>query len=333
MTKVASPTVNLPAPDLPIGFADFMARGEGAYLQQALRAVVADLKLAELDQELHAVVPDAALRRLAGCGMRGELVFPTPMVLQANPRLLAYYRLVYGFSQKEFYLAKYGTGAFKSAEEGGVFSPRAILQVEALCQAFGQCGVQLLAGLPQAQTNPSLLEKLSLLTLGAQLRGRANVARGNAAIRIVFELIERLTHDSIVQHSETRMEIRNAARRRVIVAFAADPDIAISEHISAKVLAHKIAIEIKGGTDFSNIHNRMGEAEKSHQKARLAGFEQFWTIVNVTGFDEAKARQESPTTNRFYNLAELRDETSHAFIDFRDWLISLLGLRAQPSRK
>ena len=60
MTKVASPTVNLPAPDLQIGFADFMARGEGVFLQQAL---------------------------------------------------LAYYRLVYGFSQKKFYLAKYGTGA------------------------------------------------------------------------------------------------------------------------------------------------------------------------------------------------------------------------------
>lgn len=33
-----------------------------------------------------------------------------------------------------------------------------------------------------------------------------------------------------------------------------------------------IAVEVKGGTDFSNIHNRIGEAEKSHQTPVLSGF-------------------------------------------------------------
>jgi hypothetical protein len=32
------------------------------------------------------------------------------------------------------------------------------------------------------------------------------------------------------------------------------------------------AIEIKGGRDYSNIHNRIGEAEKSHQKAEKQGY-------------------------------------------------------------
>ena len=44
---------------------------------------------------------------------------------------------------------------------------------------------------------------------------------------------------------------------------------------------NRIAIEIKGGTDVSNLHNRLGEAEKSHQNARLLGFTQFWTIINL----------------------------------------------------
>jgi hypothetical protein len=325
--------VSLPSPDLQIRFADILMRAEEVFLQQALLASVAELKLFELDRELHTIVPPAALARLAGSGLRGELVFPVPLVLNANPRLLGYYRLVYGFSQKEFYLAKYGTGIFKSAEESGVLSARALDQVAALCLAYGKCGAQLVEGLPVLKTSPALFEKLSLLTLGAQLRGSANVARGNAAIGIVFEIIERLTRDSIVERSVTRMEICNAAKRRVIVAFASDPDIAISEEISPTVLTQKIAIEVKGGTDFSNIHNRVGEAEKSHQKAKQAGFEQFWTIVNVTGFDEMKARQASPTTNRFYNLAELRDEKSSAFMDFRDRLISLLGLRSKSRKK
>jgi hypothetical protein len=32
-----------------------------------------------------------------------------------------------------------------------------------------------------------------------------------------------------------------------------------------------VAVEIKGGKDYSNIHNRIGEAEKSHQKAKKEG--------------------------------------------------------------
>ncbi len=333
MKKALIGAVSLPSPDLQIRFADILMRAEGTFLQQALLASVAKLKLVDLDRELHAIVPEAALERLAGCGLRGELVFPVPLVLKANPRMLGYYRLVYGFSRKEFYLAKYGTGIFKSAEESGVFSARALDQITALCSSYGKCGTQLVEGMPLLQTSPGLFEKLSLLTLGAQLRGSANVARGNAAIGIVFEIIERLTRDSIVERSATRMEIRNAARRRMIVAFASDPDIAISEEISPTVLTRKIAIEVKGGTDFSNIHNRVGEAEKSHQKAKLAGFEQFWTIVNVAGFDRTKGQQASPTTNRFYNLAEIRDERSLEFADFRDRLISLLGLRSRNKKR
>ena len=333
MALMLSEKISLPSPDLQIGFADILAKAEGLYLQQALLNSVTKLKLVELDQELHAFVPESALERLAGCGLRGELVFPVPLILNANPRLLAYYRLVFGFSQKEFYLAKYGTGFFKSGEERGVFSQNASNQIKALCQAYGHCGAQLVEGLPLRHASANLIEKLSLLTLGAQLRGSANVARGSAAIRIVFEMIQNLTRDSIVEHTSTRIEIRNAAGRRVIVAFASDPDIAISEQVSDEVLTQKIAIEVKGGTDFSNIHNRIGEAEKSHQKARQANFEQFWTIVNVAGFDEKKARQASPTTNRFYNLSELRNELSPTFIDFRDRLISLLGLRSISEKR
>ena len=66
-----------------------------------------------------------------------------------------------------------------------------------------------------------------------------------------------------------------------------------------------VAIEVKSGTDVSNIHNRIGEAEKSHQKARQRSFTECWTVVNVGRLDMAKARSESPSTDRFYSLAAL----------------------------
>ena len=324
--------IQLPSPDLQIGFAVLLAQADSVFLQKALMTTVAGLPLAQIDAELHALVPGGALAKLAAAGLRGELVFPVPTVLRANPSLLGYYRLLCGFSQKEFYLAKHGVAAFKAMEESGSVTPKCAARIDELCAAFALVGAGLAEGISADRLGATLLDRLSLLTLGSQFRGSANVARGNAAIRVVFALIEELTLNAITAKTATRIEIKNAARRRVRVEFAADPDIAISEEISQGDFANKIAIEIKGGTDFSNIHNRVGEAEKRHQKARRLGFTEFWTIVNVEGFDEATAARESPTTNRFYSLADLRTRKGKAFLDFRSRLESLLGIRRRAKK-
>ena len=85
-------------------------------------------------------------------------------------------------------------------------------------------------------------------------------------------------------------------------------------------------MEVKGGTDFSNIHNRVGEAEKSHQKARQAGFVECWTVVNVDRIDMAMAKRESPSTNNFYRISQLESGKGAEFCDFRDRIISLTGI-------
>ncbi len=72
------------------------------------------------------------------------------------------------------------------------------------------------------------------------------------------------------------------------------PDIIIREEMSKGTFRNIIAIEVKGGTDYSNIHNRIGEAEKSHQKARNSGFVECWTVVNVDRLDFTVAKSESP---------------------------------------
>ena len=65
-----------------------------------------------------------------------------------------------------------------------------------------------------------------------------------------------------------------SVKDRVAVEFAPDPDIIITESISPSQVHERklIAIEIKGGMGFSDIHNRIGEAEKSHQKTKARGF-------------------------------------------------------------
>ena len=89
-----------------------------------------------------------------------------------------------------------------------------------------------------------------------------------------------------------------------------------------------MAIEIKGGKDISNIHNRIGEAEKSHQKARKKGYVECWTMVGVNQLDMDLARRESPSTNRFYLVDNISRPGTSEYNDFREHLLSRVGIKA-----
>jgi hypothetical protein len=319
--------INVPDPELQVNFAASLARIRQQYLQDALSETVRNLDITKIDQQLALHVPGASLAALAGHGLRGEMMFPVPIVLMANPRLLGYYRLLYGYSQKEFYTSATGISRFKSMEEKGVATPTHVCDVPELCNALCRAGVILLAGIGQTKIGPGLLDDLTLLTLGPQLRGGANVKKGSAGIVTVFNVIHAIVEASVVKSEATRMEINNAAGRTVLIEFAADPDIIIREEMRPGTYRNIIAIEVKAGSDFSNIHNRVGEAEKSHQKARSAGYVECWTVVNVDKMDMAMAHQESPTTNRFYLISNLLAAAGVDFQDFRDRVISLTGVK------
>ncbi len=165
---------------------------------------------------------------------------------------------------------------------------------------------------------------LQLLTLAAQLRGGQNTKLGKNATAEVFGLIEKLVHASLVEEGPQKLVLENAAGRKVTVAFSSDPDIAITE-MMASGSRPVVSIEIKGGTDVSNIHNRIGEAEKSHQKARSRGFFEFWTIIGAD-VDIQMARRESPTSSRFFHLSVLRNPDSDEYHSFRDLLQAIVGV-------
>lgn len=294
--------VRLPDPDLQIDFAATLAAIRSSYLQDALGETVRGLSVPDIDKELAAYAPLNSLTTLAGHGLRGEMIFPVPVVLTANPKLLAYYRLLYAYSQKEFYTAATGAGRFKSMEERGLLVKAQIIAIPDLCAALCGAGALLLAGIGAIKISAALLDDLTLLTLGPQLRGGANVRKGTAGIRTVFNTILDIVRGSVGTLTETSIEIINAAGRRVLITFASDPDIIIREEMRPDHFRHLVAIEVKAGSDFSNIHNRIGEAEKSHQKAKAGGYVECWTIVNVDNIDVKMAHQESPSTNRFYRI-------------------------------
>jgi len=320
--------LNIPDPELQIDFSIALAKIRNQYLQDALCATVKALDITELDKSLADFVPKASLAMLASRGLRGELMFPVPPVLTANARLLGYYRLLYGYSQKEFYMTETGVSRFRPMEKKGTLSNASEKLLPDLCRVMARAGAILLDGLGASRISSALLDDLTLLTLGPQLRGGANVKKGTRGIVNVFNAIHKIVKSAVTNASANRIEIKNAAGRTVLVEFAPDPDIIIREEMAKGRYSEKIAIEVKGGSDFSNIHNRIGEAEKSHQKARAAGYVECWTVVNVDKIDMTMAKKESPTTNRFYRISDLTSGKGAEYQDFRHRIISLTGIKS-----
>lgn len=308
--------------DTQLAFALRLGHISERQLGVALAQAIGDLQIPELDRQYARLLSNDRLARLAQFGLRAETFFPCVAVLTKQPYLLAYYRLLYGFSQKSFYRE---FGAFKAMEEKGTLTPRASAGLADLCAALCDSGWPLLANLPTVSLH--MIRDLQLLTLGPQLRGGLLNEIGKAAAEMVLQRIRAgVSDDAVISSSAASLVLQNSSGRRVTVAFSSDPDIAISEDLSASVI-NKLAIEIKGGTDVSNIHNRLGEAEKSHQKARAKGFTEFWTIKNAE-VDLAVAARESPTTNLFFDLSTIIDPSHPDWIRFRDELTARLGVPA-----
>ncbi|MGH8554153.1 MAG: XcyI family restriction endonuclease [Gammaproteobacteria bacterium] len=318
--------ISIPVPQLQIDFAFALEQIRGLYLQHALSEAVGKLDIKNIDAELARIVPSASLTQLATRGLRGELMFAVPGLLSSAPRLLGYYRLLLGFSQKAFYTTEFGLTGFKSMEEKGALTAAQSKRLDELCPALVGSAAALLDGIGVERITRQLLEDLALLTVGPQLRGGHNVKLGLAGIVRVFDAISSIVAHAAVTTEPICIELKNAAGRCVLIEFFSDPDIVIREEMAPGAYRNIIAIEIKGGMDFSNIHNRIGEAEKSHQKARANGFHECWTVVNVDRIDLEMGRRESPSTNRFYRLSQIDGKLGDEYVDFRNRVISLTGI-------
>jgi len=309
-------------PDLQVGFHFRLKNIKDLYFHEALSNTVKTLKIKDLDNELTKYVSNESLQKLASFLIRGEAIFPVPLLLNTNPFLIGYYRLLLGFSQKEFY-SKGPFGRFKLMEEKGEISKSAKIGLEELCRSLIESSEYFVKEIDNFSL--PLISDLQLLTVGPQLRGSMNNTYGQVATEKTFSIIKELVKDYIISSTPTSIEIRNDSGRLVKIAFSADPDIEITEQLSSSKRG-LISVEIKGGKDFSNIHNRIGEAEKSHQKAKKRGYFEFITILSVE-IDYATLKEESPTTSHFFHLDKIFDNSESEYIRFKDLLSSIMGIK------
>ncbi len=322
--------ISLPGTQQQLEFSRELELARQEYLLGALLSTVEKMNLDELDEQLRQYVPEHRRRQLAARGLRPEMVYPVPSLLAFRPRLLTYYRLLYGFSRKQLYGDEStGMARFISMEEGRI-SADLVERLPEVCAAMILAAGTLVDGLGIDRLTSNLLDDLTLLTLGPSLRGAKSVEKGVSATLVVRRIIRETIGTSLRKETSKVIDLANAAGRDVIITFGSDPDITVCERLSPDLAGYLLAAEVKGGVDVSNIHNRLGEAEKSHLKARSKGYTEFWTIVNVSKLDPDMARRESPTTNQFFSLEQLTDSDSAEFRDFRARLASLLGITTKP---
>jgi len=312
------------SPSRQVIFHQMLVAARKSVLMDALSEALGLLDPNTTKKQILACVPAEAQKVLAAAGIRDEHVFPVPAVLEKKPTLVGYYRLLLGVSQKRFYRKGTGMGPFKSMETRGVFNPKKRPDLERFCAVMAENLAELVRQISPKVTARDVSE-LPLLTLGAQLYGSNNNAIGKQATIDVFLSVAEIVHKFIVSQDSTKIVIRNASKRKVIIALSGDPDIRLQEEFEGK-LRNILAIEIKGGTDVSNAHNRAGEAEKSHRKAKKQDFRDYWTIISLAGVDPTLLQQESPTTNSWFDVAQVLAREGKDWREFRSRFAGAVGI-------
>jgi hypothetical protein len=325
-------TLNPPSSARQVRFYQLLVAARTQWFMDALSDALRQLEQKVVKNQIVEYVPEDVQKILAAAGLRDEHVFPVPAVLEKKPSLIGYYRLLLGAPQKSFYKGSTGMGRFKGMEELGTMSRKVQSFVPDFCRAMAKPLADLVRQIPGITERD--LHELPLLTFGSQLQGSNNTQIGKTAMQEVFVAVTEVVKNHIIEppvklatsQREKKLFLRNASGRTVVIALSHDPDLCVQELMENGRPNSKVAIEVKGGTDVSNAHNRAGEAEKSHQKARKFGFAEFWTIISKKGLELHKLQSESPTTNRWYDVAEVLARKGADWEDFRQRLAGACGI-------
>lgn len=306
--------------------AAFLARLRETGLHDAVRNAARQVDPTTLRAEIGEFAPADGLALLQGSGVRDEEVFATPTMLRFAPGLLAYYRLMLGISQKAFYKAATGLTFVKAMETRQELTAAADPLLDDLCRDLNTAMATLLHALPAGSIRQDV-EQLPILTLGAQADGSWRTQIGSKATKAVFEAMKQIVRLEGHPYTETDVSITvvNNSGREVTLALAPDPDVVIREAFGSSS-EYKAAIEIKGGTDYANVHNRAGEAEKSHTKAAADGAGMCWTIIDLRGVDMPRLRSESPSTREWIDLHEVLEGSGQTWDRLVQITLSAMGI-------
>jgi hypothetical protein len=324
MTPKAKP-IKPPDPDRQARFHEQLVLARKTWLMDALSDTLSRIDPNTLKSELTTYAPADVQQILAASGIRDEHVFPTPVILEAQPTLVGYYRLLLGVPQKTFYGRGTGMGRFRLMEEEGRVTSATRAALPAFCAAMASALADLVRRISPVIT-PRDIAELPLLTLGQFFQGGNNNAIGQAAINAVFLAIADIVNGLIKNRTGSELRVGTPQGRRFVIALAGDPDVRVQEIDANDDLHNLLAIEIKGGTDKSNVYNRGGEAEKSHRSAKAGGYQECWTVIGMAEIDLPKLKGGSPTTDFWFDTPQVVAQQGLDWDAFRGRLRRHLGM-------
>lgn len=324
MSPKAKP-IKSPGPDRQVRFHEQLVLARKTWLMDALSDALRRVDPNALKAELTTYVPADVQQILAASGIRDEHVFPTPLILEAQPTLVGYYRLLLGAPQKTFYGTGTGMGRFRLMEEEGRITSATRAVIPGFCSAMGVALAELVRKISPVIT-PRDVAELPLLTLGQLFQGGNNNAIGQAAIKAVFLAMADIVDGLIAVRTDMLLEVETPQARRFLITLSGDPDVRVQEMGADKTLHNLLSIEIKGGTDKFNAYNRGGEAEKSHRSAKRAGYQACWTVIGMADLDLQKLKGGSPTTDVWFDTAQVVAKTGQDWSDFRSRIQEILGV-------
>lgn len=310
-------------PTRQIAFYESLIRARKTVLSDRLRDALASLDARVISREIHSVVSNDVLSILASAGIRDEYVFPCATLIKNAPTLVGYYRLLLGLPQKTYYTSKSGMAKFKSAEVEGKINATDY-EIEEWCKTMSHALEDLIR-----EISPTLelrdVNDMQIMTLGQQIQGGRNNKIGAAAASAVLQSIGVIVHDYTVNSSSSSISI-SVPSGKFLIAVASDPDVVIKE-IRGSTEYPKIAMEIKGGEDGSNVHNRAGEAEKSHLKTKgNLKYEKCWTIISSAGHSLERLKNESPSTDEWFDVLQIIAQSGLSWNEFEDRIKKLFRI-------
>src|SRR5713101_4975252 len=119
-----------------VRFHQLLVSARKTWLVDALSEALSRIDPRQLKTQLLELVPADAQKILAKAGIRDEHIFATPILLEAAPTLVGYYRLLLGLPQKTFYGSGTRMGPFKNMEMKGTLRPGTRARLPAFCEAM-----------------------------------------------------------------------------------------------------------------------------------------------------------------------------------------------------
>ena len=164
----------MPSASRQISFHQLLVAARKLWLRDALSNALGRVDPEMVQSQLTRFVPKRARKILAASGIRDEYVFPVPVVLEVEPTLLGYYRLLLGAPRKSFYGGATRMGFLQSMEVKGTLSEKQQQALPDFCRAMAGELAELVTQLsPQIAMRD--LDELPILTLGAMFKGAATM--------------------------------------------------------------------------------------------------------------------------------------------------------------